>query len=150
MKMTNEFKQNLTGRMLVITCLALALGLAGCEQKDKVDKGSKKIDQGTERSEQRVDQPAGQAMEPATGTTGKAGEYVDDSVITMRVKTAISDDALLKGAKIEVTTVNGEVKLSGTVDSQQSINRAVEVANSQKNVKSVQSDLVVNPGAPSR
>jgi len=148
MKMTNEFKRNLTGRIIAITCLALALGLAGCEQKDTVDKGSKKIDQGTEKSEQRIDQPIGQATEPAA--TGKAGDYVDDSVITMRVKTAISDDALLKGAKIEVTTVNGLVKLSGTVDSQQSINRAVEVANSQKNVKSVQSDLVVNPGAPGR
>lgn len=148
--MINEFKQNLTGRILAITCLALALGLAGCEQKDTVDKGSKKIEQGTEKSEQRIDQPAGQATEPATGKTEKAGDYVDDSVITMRVKTAISDDTLLKGAKIEVTTVNGQVKLSGTVDSQQSIDRAVEVANSQKNVKSVQSDLVVNPGTPSR
>ncbi|MDD1617805.1 MAG: hyperosmotically inducible periplasmic protein, partial [Methylococcaceae bacterium NSP1-2] len=67
---------------------------------------------------------------------------------TMKVKTAILNDPILNASHIEVTTVNGVVKLSGTVDSEQSIGRAMEVANSQKNVKSVQNALVVKEGAP--
>ena len=51
---------------------------------------------------------------------------------------------MFKASYIEVTTVNGVVTLSGTVDSEQIIGRAMEVANSQKNVKSVQTALIVN------
>jgi hyperosmotically inducible protein len=43
-----------------------------------------------------------------------------------------------------VTTVKAVVKLSGTVDSEPSISRAIEVAKSQENVLSVESSLVVN------
>jgi hyperosmotically inducible protein len=88
------------------------------------------------------------ALDPNKAET--AGEYIDDSIITTKVKTAILNDPLLNASKIEVTTVNGVVKLSGTVDSEQSIGRAMEVANSQKNVKSVQTDLTVNASAPSK
>jgi len=49
-----------------------------------------------------------------------------------------------------VTTDKGVVKLSGTVDSEPSIGRAMEVAGSQKNVKSVQTDLTVNASIPSK
>jgi len=76
------------------------------------------------------------------------GEYIDDSVITLTVKTAILNDPMLNASHIEVATVNGEVKLSGTVDSEQSIGRSVEVAGSQKHVKSVQADLTVGASAP--
>jgi hyperosmotically inducible protein len=62
----------------------------------------------------------------------------------MNVKEAILNDPFLKASQIEVTVVNGVVKLRGTVDSEQSIGRAMEVANSQKNVKSVETDLTVN------
>jgi len=41
-----------------------------------------------------------------------------------------------------VTTTNGVVKLSGTVDSQESIDRATEIARSLKDVKSVDNALV--------
>jgi hyperosmotically inducible protein len=42
-----------------------------------------------------------------------------------------------------LTTVNGVVKLSGLVDSQQSSGRAIEIAHSVKNVRSVENGLVV-------
>ena len=50
---------------------------------------------------------------------------------------------MLNKSQIEVSTVDGIVTLSGKVGSEQSISRAIGVANSQKNVKSVQSDLIV-------
>ena len=70
----------------------------------------------------------------------------------MNVKAAILNDSILKmsPSQISVTTVNGVVKLSGTVDSEISIGRAMEVASGQKNVKSVQTDLTVNVPAPSK
>ena len=148
MNMTN--KQNLTNSVLVIACLAVVLGLAGCQQKGTAEKAGKKIDQGAEKVEQKIGETAGQIKESVTEKTEKAGEYIDDTAITLNVKTAISNDASLKASEIEVTTVNGVVKLSGTVDSEQSLNKAIDVASSQKNVKSVQSDLVVNAGVPNK
>ncbi len=156
MKTINKFKQNiLPNRVLVITCLSTILGLAGCQQEGTAEKAGKKIDRAAENAEQKIEQTTEKAGEKIEGAkksvidkTQTAGEYIDDSVITMKVKTAILNDPILNASHIEVTTVNGVVKLSGTVDSEQSIGRAMEVANSQKNVKSVQNALVVKEGAP--
>jgi hyperosmotically inducible protein len=145
MKTINKFKQNISpNRVLVITCLSTILGLAGCQQEGTAEKAGKKLDQATEKAGDKIEG----ARESVIDKTQTAGEYIDDSVITMKVKTAILKDPILKASHIEVTTVNGVVKLSGTVDSEQSIGRAMEVANSQKNVKSVQNALVVKEGAP--
>ena len=76
------------------------------------------------------------------GTAVKAGEYLDDAAITAKVKADILNDPLLKVSQVEVTTTNGVVKLSGTVDSQESIDRAVEIARSHEDVKSVDNALV--------
>jgi hyperosmotically inducible protein len=59
------------------------------------------------------------------------------------VKSAILTDPLLKGASIEVTTVNGVVTLKGTVNAEPDIARAIEVTNTQRDVKGVQSELIV-------
>lgn len=65
------------------------------------------------------------------------GEYLDDSVITTKVKAAIFSDASLKSSEINVETFKGVVQLSGFVNSQNDINRAVEVARNVKGVQSV-------------
>jgi hyperosmotically inducible protein len=119
--------------------------------KGELDKAGQKIDHAAENAEQNIEQAtenAGTELEGANKKSATDGEYIDDSlVISMKVKEAILNDPLLKASQIEVTSVNGVVKLSGTVDSEQSIGRAIGVANSQKNVKSVQTDLIVNaPG----
>lgn len=86
-----------------------------------------------------------------TGDTGtsleKAGEYMDDSVITAKIKQDILSDPLLKSTQIDVTTENGVVKLSGVVDSQQSVDRVKAIAQSVTDVKAVESDLVVKEGS---
>lgn len=156
MKMIRQYKPKiLADSVLVITCLFAVLVLAGCEQEGPAEKTGEKIDQAAESTKQTIEQTtekAGQQMEAAkesvTEKAETAGTYLDDSVITMKVKTAIFNDPSLKASQIEVTTVDGVVKLSGTVDSEQSIDKAVELAKSQENVKSVQTDLTVNVNTP--
>jgi osmotically-inducible protein OsmY len=79
----------------------------------------------------------------STPTRESSGQYVDDSVITTKVKAAIVDDPSLKVFQINVKTFKGEVQLSGFVDSAQSVKKAGEVARSVTNVKSVKNDLIV-------
>ncbi len=69
------------------------------------------------------------------------GEYIDDSVITTKVKAAIFNEPTLKSAEINVETFKGVVQLSGFVNSQSDINKAVEVARGIKGVTSVKSDM---------
>ena len=71
------------------------------------------------------------------------GEYIDDSVITAKVKAEILKDDTLKSSEINVETFKGVVQLSGFVNSQSDINRAVEVAGSVKGVTSVKNDIRV-------
>jgi len=79
----------------------------------------------------------------ATPKHESTGEYVDDSVITTKVKAAIFEDSTLKTLQINVKTYQGTVQLSGFVDSAQSVTKAGEVARSIKNVTSVKNDLLV-------
>jgi osmotically-inducible protein OsmY len=77
----------------------------------------------------------------STATKEGTGEYVDDSVITTKVKAAIFNEPTLKSAEINVETFKGVVQLSGFVSSQSSINKAVELARSVKGVKSVKNAM---------
>lgn len=71
------------------------------------------------------------------------GQYVDDSVITTKVKAAIFNEPTLKSLEINVKTYQGVVQLSGFVDSDQSVKKAGEVACNIDGVKSVRNDLIV-------
>ena len=74
-------------------------------------------------------------------TTEGTGEYIDDTVITAKVKTAIFDEPKLKSAEINVETFKGTVQLSGFVRSQADINKAVAVARGVGGVISVKNDM---------
>lgn len=69
------------------------------------------------------------------------GEYVDDTVITTKVKAAVLNEPTLKSAEVNVETFKGVVQLSGFVRSQADINRAIEVARGVPGVKSVKNDM---------
>jgi len=71
------------------------------------------------------------------------GEYIDDSVITAKVKSLLAADDFLKSFQISVETYKGTVQLSGFVSSQKAVYKAEEIARSVKGVKSVKNDLVV-------
>ena len=71
------------------------------------------------------------------------GEYVDDSVITTKVKSLLVGDDFLKSFQIGVETYKGVVQLSGFVDSQKAVDKAAEIASSVTGVKSVKNNLIV-------
>ena len=69
------------------------------------------------------------------------GEYVDDAVITTKVKAAIFEDKTVKSTEVNVETFKGVVQLSGFVSSHAAMNQAVEVARKVNGVKSVKNDM---------
>ena len=79
----------------------------------------------------------------STATTEGTGEYVDDTVLTTKVKTAVFNEPTLKSAEINVETFKGVVQLSGFVNSQADVNKAVAVARGVPGVKSVKNDMRV-------
>lgn len=80
------------------------------------------------------------AADPKTETTG---QYLDDSVITTKVKAAIFNETSLKTLQINVKTYKGQTQLSGFVDSAQSVTKAGEVAGQVAGVGSVKNDLTI-------
>ena len=79
----------------------------------------------------------------STSKQESAGEYVDDSVITTKVKSLLAGDDFLKSFRISVETYKGSVQLSGFVNSQQAVDKAGQIARSVKGVTSVKNDLIV-------
>ncbi|MBL0122848.1 MAG: BON domain-containing protein [Betaproteobacteria bacterium] len=71
------------------------------------------------------------------------GEYVDDTVITTKVKAKILEEPGLKSAEINVETFKGVVQLSGFVSSQANVDRAVALARTVRGVSSVKNDMRV-------
>ncbi len=69
------------------------------------------------------------------------GEYIDDSLITTKVKAAVLNEPTLKATEINVETFKGVVQLSGFVSDQSDISRAEQVARGVKGVKSVKNDM---------
>ena len=73
--------------------------------------------------------------EPVPKTT--VGIEIDDSVVTARVKSALLSEAAIKSFDIKVETRKGEVQLSGFVDNDTQVNRAMEIAHNVDGVKNV-------------
>ena len=79
----------------------------------------------------------------STSKQSSTGEFVDDSVITTKVKSLLANDDFLKSFQISVETRKGIVELSGFVDSQRAKDRAGQIARGVDGVKSVQNALIV-------
>ena len=79
----------------------------------------------------------------STSTRESTGEYVDDSAITTKVKALLANDDFLKSFQISVETYRGTVQLNGFVDSQQTVDKAGQIARSVKGVESVKNNLIV-------
>jgi len=76
---------------------------------------------------------------------GKAtvGNTIDDGVVTAKVKSALLSDSGVKSTDIAVVTRKGEVQLSGYVNDQAQINRAIDVARGVEGVQSVGNEMSV-------
>ncbi len=127
------------GVCFIVIIMVFVFGFAGCKQEGTAEKAGKKIDEASETAGKKMEK-TGDAI---SAKVDKTGEILDDSAITAKIKAEILSDPLLKVSQINVTTTNNVVVLSGVVDSQQSIDRAMEIAHSVKNVKSVENKLVV-------
>jgi osmotically-inducible protein OsmY len=79
----------------------------------------------------------------ATRTHESTGEYVDDSVITAKVKSLLAEDDFLKSFQISVETYQGTVQLSGFVNSQQAVDKAGQIVRSVKGYKWLRNNLIV-------
>ena len=77
------------------------------------------------------------------GAPATVGNTVDDGIVTAQVKAALLADASVKSFDVAVVTRKNEVQLSGFVDSQAQIDRAVEVARGVTGVSSVINDMKV-------
>jgi osmotically-inducible protein OsmY len=79
----------------------------------------------------------------AARTQESAGEYVDDTAITTKVKSAIFGEPTLKSAEINVETFKGVVQLSGFVSSNNASNKATQLARNVKGVTAVRNDMLI-------
>jgi len=77
------------------------------------------------------------AASTATRTQESTGKYVDDSVITNKIKALLGADDFFKSFEISVETYQGTVQLSGFVNSQKAVDKADEIVRSVKGVKSI-------------
>ncbi len=81
---------------------------------------------------------AGCAGSPTSESTG---EYVTDSWITTKVKTALVDSPSVKATEVNVETFKGAVQLSGFVSSPTAMNEAVRITRDIRGVTSVKNDM---------
>jgi hyperosmotically inducible protein len=126
-------------KFLAVAACTFVLLLTGCQQEGAVEKAGKKVDQTVEQAGKKAES-AGNTL---SNKVESAASALDDAAITAKIKAEIINDPLLKVSEIEVTTVGGVVKLSGSVSSQTSIDRAQAIARGVKDVKSVVNGLVV-------
>lgn len=78
-----------------------------------------------------------------TDKRASTGEYIDDTLITGKVKAALVADPELKATEINVETFKGTVQLSGFVAVPEHIPKAVQLARTIEGVKEVKNDMAV-------
>lgn len=118
---------NTQNKLLVLTItLISALSIAGCGKSDE---------------------KAAPPAEPKSEAKTTVGTDIDDNVITTKVKSALLADSDTKSFDIKVETRKGEVQLSGFVDNQTQIDRAIAVARGVEGVKNVDNKMNVKTTA---
>jgi hyperosmotically inducible protein len=125
--------------LLLAAALGSSFGLTTAQAEGLAEKAGQQIHQTADKA----GQVATDVKESASSMAESTGEYMDDSAITAKVKWAIMRDPVLETLEISVATTDGVVSLTGAVDSQQSIDRATEVAREIPAVKSVENHLTV-------
>lgn len=116
----NELRRNTA----VAVAIAAAMALGACSKADRQE-----------------------AKTEARQATAQASAVVDDAAITTKVKAALLADDQVKGTQINVDTSGGTVTLTGTLDSQAQVQRAMEVAKGVSGVQSVKNNLAASASA---
>ena len=114
-----------------------------CVKEAKAAEARAKADAKAQMQTSDANKPAKEKSTASASKKESPGEYVDDAVITTKVKAAVLQEPSLKSAEINVETSKGTVQLSGFVRSSADINKAIEVAKGVKGVKSVKNDMIL-------
>lgn len=142
-------------KVAIAASLMAVLFAAGCERRTPPEESSSATPTPTAPSES----PAAAGVTPPTpvpetapaapsapadaGAGKSAGQIVDDTVITTKVKSALLADSDVKGLDVVVDTSKGVVSLSGAVNNQTQIDRAAKIAGEVEGVKSVLNNLTI-------
>lgn len=78
-----------------------------------------------------------------------AGTYIDDRMVSSKVKGALNDSPIYKYPNVDVSTFNGTVQLNGFVDSQAQKNQAAQLAQQVQGVKQLINNITVQPSPAS-
>ena len=130
---------------LIAISLFLAAGLTACDKPGPAEKAGKAMDQTASDAKNKIGETVNKAEKKMTEQSAKAGQAIDDTEITARVKAAVFAEPGLKTLQISVDTVKGVVTLTGTVDSQANSDKARTLAAAVADVKDVSNKLVVAP-----
>lgn len=137
MKIDNKFKAVFASMMIVS-------GLAACDKPGTAETAGKKIDQVTENVSNTVSNTADSAGATIAQQSKVAGQVMSDTEITAKIKSILLNEPGLKSLKITVETIKGVVTLTGSVNTQENADKAVKLAESIDDVKSVKNKLVIS------
>ena len=127
-------------KFIWIAIAAIGIGVgSGCNRQSSSASMEKRADQTMERAEQTMDQATNDVKQQAR----RAGDTAKDAAITTKIKSAMIAEPELKALQVNVDTVNGNVTLSGVVDSQQNLERAQQIAQTVDGVRAVENRLTV-------
>jgi len=108
----------------------MLLGIGACSDNGSSDKAGQKVDKVTEVPQQEV---------------AKTDAAIGDTALSEKVKAELRKDSALKTADVSVDSRDGAVVLTGIVENPEDIIRAVKLARTVDNVKSVENRLTVRP-----
>ncbi len=80
---------------------------------------------------------------PASAQGSSVGEVIDNTVVTARIKSALMANPKINSYDFKVETRNGEVLLSGFVDTQEQLNLAMETVHAVEGVGSIQNNVIL-------
>ena len=83
---------------------------------------------------------------PASAASPTVGTQIDDTVVTAKVKSALLGDPDIKSFDLKVETRKGAVQLSGFVDNQTQIARALATTGGVEGVKSIENNIALKGG----
>ncbi len=75
--------------------------------------------------------------------TASMGDVIDNTVVTARIKSALMANPKINSYDFKVETRNGEVLLSGFVDTQAQLDLALETVHAVEGVGSVQNNVIL-------
>lgn len=120
--------------------ITAAVVLAGCDERAN-DAALKSIQVPTSTANAKTLKPAQQMVMGATEPQVESA--IDDNAVTLKVRTALISDPILKSVNIGIETKNGAVTLTGTVDSLATREHAKQIAGAVSGVTSVIDQLTV-------